>query len=120
MAFGLLAGVASGLTGIAGDAASGGGGINPALASNDRTNISVAPVGVNLGAILQPYTENPLNGGFGLDTGTPFAVQGQALPRFVAPNTPAMRELSESRTLPFVLVGGGLLAVGVVALLMRR
>lgn len=35
---------------------------------NSRTCINVAPVGVNLGALLQPLNEgSPANGGFGLN-----------------------------------------------------
>lgn len=37
-------------------------------AYSNRNPINVAPVGVNLGAILQPFNEGgPENGGFGLD-----------------------------------------------------
>jgi hypothetical protein len=59
---------------IPGAASALGGGTQPGTSSsatgelNDRTVINVAPVGINLGALLQPLNEgSPANGGFGVD-----------------------------------------------------
>jgi len=62
---GLATGVGQALPGLLG----GGGGM-PTMSGpiNDRTAINVAPVGVNLGAILNPYNQGSTeNGGYGLE-----------------------------------------------------
>jgi len=65
MAFGAL--LAGALTSAQGPT-----GAVPAMQpDNLRNTINVAPVGVNLGAIMQPYTDAPEHGGLGLRTTAP-------------------------------------------------
>ena len=71
---------------------------------NDRSYVNIAPVGVNLGAILDPYNQGSAqNGGFGLELMSRYA--------------PAARDNASlsvsaglgSYLLPILLLGGGLL-----------
>lgn len=57
------------LGGVLGGLGGGGGGGPPgaAISSVDgRARISISPVGINLGEVLEPFTDSPFNGGRGL------------------------------------------------------
>ena len=73
---------------------------------SDRSPVNIAPVGVNFGAIMQPYGQgSPENGGLGGDYMARYA--GGAASRLTPSNFGA------SNWLPYVLAGGA----GLVALL---
>ena len=103
-----------------------GGGPVPAMQpDNLRNTINVAPVGVNLGAIMQPYTEAPEHGGFGLSTdrlnfsglntvAAPKPWTGDSLNKAKA----AVAASSGSNAVPLA-IGGGLLLVAAAAALAR-
>lgn len=87
---------------------------------NNRTQITVAPVGVNIGAIMQPYTENPVNGGLGLLTTAPRFSGGEVKAHsiFKAPSklikSVGDKTADGSLTIP-LLVGGGLIVLALAA-----
>ena len=76
-------------------------------ALSDRSPINVAPIGVNLGAILQPYGQgSPENGGIGADFMARYA--GASFQNRSA------GDITSTSLLPFILIGGA----GLVALLL--
>lgn len=71
-------------------------------ALSDRSPINVAPVGVNLGAILQPVSQgSPENGGIGADYFSRYSGAGYA-------NLSAS-EMGSKNMLPWILAGGAAL-----------
>ena len=106
------------LAGLVSSAGQAGGGATPAMQpDNLRNTINVAPVGVNLGAIMQPYTGNPESGGFGLSTdrlnfsglntvAAPAPWQADSLNKAKA----SVAAASKSNAVPLA-IGGAILAV---------
>lgn len=90
---------------------SGGGGFQMSSSAtsslSDRSPINVAPIGVNFGAIMQPYGEgSPENGGIGADFMSRYSGHSKS-------NLSA-GDISPSSMLPILLIGGA----GLVALLL--
>lgn len=80
---------------------------------SDRSAVTVAPVGVNLGAILQPYTQgSPENGGYGMDLMSRYApnVQDTGFTTLVSD-----RSGSASWVMPAAVIGGGILLIILIA-----
>jgi hypothetical protein len=85
---------------------------------NDRSAVHIAPVGVNLGAIISPFNDgSPENGGFGLDIAA----------RFIANNTSArVTPLTTTESVlktPWIIGGivvGGLALVFLIFRFTRR
>lgn len=97
----MLAGLAGGIGG-----ASGGASVSmPSSATSalsDRSPINIAPVGFNLGAILQPMTQGgPENGGAGIDFLSRYS--GVGVGQLSAGSVGA------TNYLPFILIGGAAL-----------
>ena len=89
----------------------GGGGGGPAQSAanesqwNDRSYTNICPVGVNLGAILDPYNQGSTqNGGFGLELLSRFA-PGQAN----NPNLSAELKGTMGGAMTWILLGGAAL-----------
>lgn len=84
--------------------------------ASGRTQINVQPVGINLGAIAQPYLDNPFNGGFGLiDSSSSAEFSGGVKAFSRAPITfPGSKFAKDGLGGPVLL--GGLLLIGAVAL----
>ena len=86
----------------------GGGGfqISPSSTSalSDRSPINVAPIGVNFGAIMQPYGQgSPENGGIGADFMSRYSGAKSNL---------SSSDIRSSSLLPVMLIGGaGLMAL---------
>lgn len=73
---------------------------------SDRSPIHIAPVGVNLGAILAPYQEgSPENGGYGLELMSRFidVTAGGSSEQIAALQ-------GKNNTLTYLMIGAGLLA----------
>lgn len=90
-----------------GDVIPGGGGPSSAIGGgmNNRSPIHIAPVGVNLGAIIAPFSQGgPENGGMGLDIAS----------RFISGSTGARLTPMTSKPFPWTIVAlGGLGVAGV-------
>jgi len=79
---------------------------------SDRSPVHVAPIGVNFGAILQPFNAgSPENGGYGMDLMSRWA-----------PKQVSMDTLVSSRGEPmnWPLIIGGLAVVGIGVFLLRK
>lgn len=94
------------MAGMAAGGAGGGGGISmPSSATSslsDRSPINIAPIGFNLGAILQPMGQgSPENGGYGMDF----------MNRYSGSSAGSLNAGSVGKTnmLPFLLIGGAAL-----------
>lgn len=72
-------------------------------ALSDRSPINVAPIGVNFGAILQPYGQgSPENGGIGADFMARYTGS--------SPGTKQANDIFGSNLLPILIIGGSALA----------
>lgn len=81
-------------------------------ALSDRSPINIAPIGFNLGAILQPMNEgSPENGGAGMDFMRRYTGAGVGT---------SASDITSSNLLPFILMGGGGLVLLLVVLKKRR
>ena len=115
--------VLAGAVSSAADKALSGAGVPPPGATPDnlRNNINVSPVGFNLGSIMHQYTDNPANGGYGLQTDR---LNFSGLNTAVAPepwtaNTvteakAAIKSASSGSAIPLA-IGGAILLVAVAA-----
>ena len=82
------------------------GAVSPISDMSNRSPIHIAPVGVNLGAILAPFQEgSPENGGFGLDLMSRYAADMGA-PRATSLTTPIVHNDSQGM---LIAAAGGLL-----------
>lgn len=93
------------------DSGGGGGGIGGILGTSSEPfmstpeNIHVAPIGVNFGAIMQPYTQgSPENGGYGIDYMSRYIGQKRGNSSSVMPTEKAPL----AANIPLVVAGGGL------------
>ena len=78
---------------------------------SDRSPINIAPIGFNLGAILQPMGQgSPENGGYGMDFMQRYS--GGSAGSLTAAS------LGASNMLPYLLIGGAALA-GLLFFMMR-
>lgn len=74
---------------------------------NDRSFTNIAPIGVNLGAILQPHEQgSPENGGSGIELLSRFA----PVSRIMEPLSGKSENLISKLGFPLILAGGGILA----------
>ncbi|MFH1931048.1 MAG: hypothetical protein ABIN18_05605 [Pseudomonadota bacterium] len=101
-----MIGLLSPMAGMAAGGAGGGGGISlPSSATSslsDRSPINIAPVGFNLGAIMQPMMEgSPENGGFGVSFMNRYSGSSAG--------TLSAGTLGATSILPYVLIGGAAL-----------
>lgn len=113
---GALLGGVSGLNALEsiGDIIPGGGGPSEAYGGvlSNRTPIHIAPVGVNLGAIIAPFNQGgPENGGMGLDIASRF-IQGATQAR-VTPLT------APPSTFPWKIVAVGAAGVGALFIFLK-
>jgi hypothetical protein len=103
---GALFGALNALSGIG---SSGGGPKQISSDMNDRSPINIAPVGVNLGAIIQPFDQGGVsNGGSGLEMLSRYLAGGDTS----RVNTPLTTPVSMSNSWVWVAVAGA----GVVAI----
>lgn len=79
-----------------------------AISGNYGAPINVSPVGVNFGAILQPYMESAYNGGMGLEIPSRYVSQLGASPSLM----PSGSVFARAPVNVAMYVGIGLLAVG--------
>lgn len=110
MAWGALLGAVVGTQGkSAGSGILGGGQSGPAVSGGEmgnRSPIHIAPVGVNLGAILAPFQQgSPENGGYGLDVISRYA-ENISAPRATSLTDPIVNSPMQGM---LVAAGGGLL-----------
>lgn len=82
---------------------------------SDRSRIHIAPVGVNLGAIMAPYQEgSPENGGYGLE------LMSRYLTNVSAPRTTALTQADTGFPMGLLIAGAGGLLLVLVLLRTRK
>ena len=73
---------------------------------NDRSQVNIAPVGVNLGAIFEPMNAgSPANGGLGAE------LIGRYFPQQTENGLPIPQQRSAFKVSPLMIAGGVLLAL---------
>lgn len=82
-------------------------------ADNGRNVFNIAPVGVNLGAILQPYQDSTYNGGYGVSTPSRWLAN-------TLPSTPSGIFNDTVPTNPWLLGLAAVAALAALVLLRRK
>ena len=115
-----MLGALSGLLGVNAGGGMTGGSAGPSAAGGSSTEYSggnvgltIAPSGVNIGSILQPFNGNPENGGYGLSMASRL---GYATGNVTMAPMPAKAE--EGGLNPLLI--GGIALAGVMAVLLLR
>lgn len=84
---------------------------------NQRNQISIAPVGVNLGAILAPFIGSPQNGGAGMDVPSPMQYMGRNYTQQTVDtltNAAGTVQQPKSNILPLIVAVGGAILIAVM------